>query len=85
MLKLQLTKDAFKTLDGLPPKQFRQIVNKIFKLLEQPHPHDTKQLKGFPFLRNDIGEYRLVYDLKEDTLRLIAVGKRNDKEIYRQL
>lgn len=85
MLKLQLTKDAQKTLDNLPPKQFKQVVNKLIKLLEQPRPHDTKQLKGFPFLRNDVGEYRLVYDIKEDALRLIAVGKRNDNEIYRQL
>lgn len=85
MLKLQISKEAQKFFDSLPPKQFRQIVRKVFELLEQPKPHDMKELKGYPFLRNDVGEYRLVYDIKGDTLRLILVGKRNDDEIYKQL
>lgn len=86
MLKLQSTREAQKLLDTLPPKQFRQVVQKIFALLSNPRPHDTKELKGYPFLRCDIGEYRIIYDVQNsDTLRLILVGKRNDDEIYRKL
>lgn len=85
MLKLQISKAAQKFLDSLPPKQFRQIVRKVFEILEQPEPHDTMKLKGYSFFRNDVGEYRLVYDIKEDSLRLILIGKRNDDEIYKQL
>ena len=85
MLKLLISKDAQKFLDTLPPKQFRQIVKQVFALLEDPRPHDTKVLKGYQFLRNDIGEYRIIYDLENDTLRLILVGKRNDDEVYRRL
>jgi mRNA interferase RelE/StbE len=85
MLKLLVSRKAQKFLDGLPAKQFRQIVKKIFALLENPKPHDSKELKGYPFLRNDVGEYRIIYDLQEDTLRLIIVGKRNDDEVYKKL
>lgn len=85
MLKLLISKDAQKFLDTLPPKQFRQIVKKVFALMEDPRPHDTKELKGYPFLRNDAGEYRIIYDLENDTLRLILVGKRNDDEVYKRL
>ena len=85
MLKLQISKDARRFLDKLPPKQFRQIVRKVFSLLDDPNPHDTKELHGYPFLRNDAGEYRLVYDVKGDILRLIVVGKRNDAEVYKKL
>lgn len=85
MLKLLISKDAQKFLDNLPPKQFRQIVRKVFALLDDPKPHDSKELKGYPFFRADIGEYRVIYDVKDDTLRLIIVGKRNDDEVYRQL
>lgn len=85
MLKLQVSRDARKFLDNLPPKQFRQITRKVFSLLEEPRPHDTKELQGFPFPRNDTGEYRLIYDVEDDTLRLILVGKRNDDEVYRKL
>ena len=85
MLKLLVSKKAQKFLDDLPPKQFRQIIKKVFALLENPRPHDSEELRGSPFLRNDVGEYRIIYDVQGDTLRLIVVGKRNDEEVYRQL
>jgi mRNA interferase RelE/StbE len=85
LLKLQLSNDAQKFLDNLPPKQFRQIVKKVFALLADPHPHDSQELKGYPFLRNDVGEYRIIYDIQENTLRVILLGKRNDSEIYKKL
>ncbi|GFO57048.1 hypothetical protein GMSM_40550 [Geomonas sp. Red276] len=84
MLRLELTRDAQKFLDRLPPKQFRQVVQKIFSLLQDPTPHDSKQLKGYQFLRVDIGEYRVVYDVNEGALRLIVGGKRNDDEVYKK-
>ena len=85
MLKLIISKAAKKFLDNLPPKQFRQIVKKIFALLEDPRPHDTQELKGYPFFRCDTGEYRIIYDVQGESLRLILVGKRNDDEIYKLL
>jgi mRNA interferase RelE/StbE len=85
MLKLLVSKKVRKFLDDLPPKQFRQIMKKVFALLEDPRPHDSEELRGYPFLRNDVGEYRIIYDLQGDTLRLILVGKRNDDEVYRKL
>ena len=85
MLKLLSTKDARKFLDTLPAKQFRQIMLTVLKLLEDPYPHDSEPLTGYPFLRNDIGEYRIVYDVQGDTLRLLVVGKRNDSEVYKEL
>lgn len=84
-LKLLVSKRAYTFLDSLPPKQFRQVLRKVLALLEDPRPQDTEQLKGYPFFRNDVGEYRIVYDLQGDTLRLILVGKRNDDEIYKRL
>lgn len=85
MLKLLVSKKAQKFLDNLPPKQFRQIIKKVFALLENPRPHDSEELQGYPFFRNDVGEYRIIYDVQRDTLRLIVVGKRNDEEVYRHL
>jgi mRNA interferase RelE/StbE len=85
MLKLLLTKDSLKFLDGLPAKQFRQIMLRALNLLDNPRPPDSKPLTGYPFWRNDIGEYRIVYDVHGDTLRILVVGKRNDSEVYKDL
>jgi mRNA interferase RelE/StbE len=85
MLKLLVSKKAQKFLDDLLPKQFRQIIRKVFALLENPRPHDSEELRGYPFLRSDVGEYRIIYDMQRDLVRLILIGKRNDAEVYGQL
>lgn len=85
MYKLDLTKAAGKFLQNPPAKQFRQIVTTIFRLREQPEPHDSKQLVGYPeYLRADIGEYRIVYRIDDDTVSICVIGKRNDSEVYKR-
>ena len=84
-MKIDFSKATKKFLDDLPPKQFRQIVNKILALADNPHPQDSKTLTGSSYLRADIGEYRIIYLVQGDTLLVHLVGKRNDGEVYRNL
>ncbi|MBT3487690.1 MAG: type II toxin-antitoxin system RelE/ParE family toxin [Desulfobacula sp.] len=85
MLKLDLTKKARAFLDKLPPKQFKQVAKKIFSLMADPEPHDSKELKGYPYRGTDIGEYRIIYRLEENVLKIVLVGKRNDSEVYKKM
>lgn len=84
-MKLLLSKGAKDFLDTLPPKQFRQVVLTVFRLLSEPYPHDVKLLKGYPYHRVDVGEYRVVYEVNEEELHVLVVGKRNDDEVYKRL
>jgi mRNA interferase RelE/StbE len=85
MYKLDLTKAAGKFLQKLPAKQFRQIVTTIFRLMEQPQPHDSKYLIGYPeYRRVDIGEYRIIYRVDDGTVKICVIGKRNDSEVYKR-
>ena len=74
MRDLDLTARAKKFLEGLAPRQFRQVVNKIFSLLEDPEPHDSHPLAGFPWRRADVGEYRIIYRIDRDTVKIPLVG-----------
>jgi mRNA interferase RelE/StbE len=85
MLKLDLTKKARAFLDKLPPKQFKQVAKKIFSLMADPEPHDSKELKGYPYRGTDIGEYRIIYRLEENVLKIVLVGKRNDSEVHKKM
>lgn len=86
MLKLRLSKDSVKFVKKLPPKQQRQIGLKIQELRKNKGSHDSRPLKGFPYLRADVGEYRIIYEIENDVLLLILlIGKRNDDEVYRRL
>lgn len=85
MLKIDISKPAAKFLVRLPPKQRRQVVFKIESLREDPYPHDSKQLKGYPFFRADVGEYRIIYIVEGPVLQILVVGKRNDGDVYRRM
>ena len=85
MLMLDLTREAKRFLDTLPPKQFRQVVGKIISLMEDPMPQDSIQLKGnHRYRRADIGEYRIIYNTEDNCLKVYCIGNRNDSEVYQR-
>ena len=85
MLKINLSRQAAKRLKKLPDKHAKQVATKITELLSNPYPQDSLKLKGYPYYRADIGEYRIVYYIEEQTLEVLLIDKRNDDEIYKQL
>ncbi len=85
MYKLDITRAAGKFVRKLDAKQFRQVLAKILKLREEPEPHDSKQLIGSSeYRRVDIGEYRIIYRVETDTVKIAVVGKRNDDDVYQR-
>jgi mRNA interferase RelE/StbE len=85
MLKINLSRQAAKRLKRLPDKHAKQVATKITELLSNPYPQDSLRLKGYPYHRADIGEYRIVYYVEEQTLEILLIDKRNDDEVYKQL
>jgi len=85
MLKLDLSNEAMRFIETLAGKQYKQVVSTMIGLLKEPTPHDSRALVGYPYRRVDIGEYRIVYDVQGDRLRVLVVGKRNDDAVYKAL
>jgi mRNA interferase RelE/StbE len=85
MRRLVPDKTVLKEFNGLPAKQFRQVVIAIFDLLQEPHPHYSQRLQGSPYWRLAVGEYRVIYRADEESVHLVAFGKRNDGEVYKAL
>ena len=76
---------SYQKLEQLPAKQFHQVVLSVLKLRQNPELHDAKGLKGYPeYKRVNVGEYRIIYRAKDDTLVVALIGKRNDDEVYKQ-
>jgi len=86
MLRLDVSDNARRFIARRQLKHQRQIVAKIQDLRDDPRPVDSKVLKGTSrgFRRADIGEYRIVYRVEDETLYVFDVGKRNDDAVYRQ-
>ena len=85
MLNPKLSKQAHKFLKSRLPKHAKQIAKKIVQLASDPEPQNSKYLKGYnDYLRDDVGEYRIIYKHDERTLWVIIVGKRNDSDVYKK-
>ena len=70
----------------LPRAELRRVDQVIQSLREEPRPPGTHAIRGFPSCyRLRIGQYRLVYEVRDRTLviLLLAVGHRS--EIYEHL
>jgi mRNA interferase RelE/StbE len=88
-MKLELSKRGFiDPISKLQPKQYKQIFDKVCRLLSDPKPQDSTQLKGYEYknlYRVTIGEFRIIYAIENDTLNILLLGKRNDDEVYKAL
>ena len=88
MYKLTMEKKVIQFVTRLQSKQYKQVVNKILSLQENPRPQDCKQLEGYKGgYRVDQGEYRILYtiDEVEQLVTVWRVGLRNDSRVYRGL
>jgi mRNA interferase RelE/StbE len=85
VLPLSLSKASIRFLETLPPKQYRQVARRLIMLMADPRPADAERLKGYACSRVTAGEYRIIFDVRDGLLRVLAIGKRNDDEVYRRL
>lgn len=85
MLKINYSNKALKFYKGVPEKQKKQVIEKVESLRLAPFPNDSKKLKGFPYHRVDIGEFRIIYKLEGDTLHVVRIGPRNDGDCYKSI
>ena len=85
MLHLDLGKPAESFLSKLPQKQQGQIWRKLFQIQDNPFPNDVKKLRGYPYVRVDVGEFRIVYHTQDALLIVRIIGKRNDDDVYKKL
>ncbi len=83
---LSIEKNAIAFLKGLVPKHMRQVQLAIYRLMENPIQHDSSELKGYEDVwRNDVGEYRIVYQFDDESITVMGIGNRNDNAIYKQI
>ena len=83
MYKIDLRRQAIKDFKDTPSDYVR-LISKHIDLLEQnPHPTDSKKLKGDAGYSLRIGVYRVLYDI-DDKIQLVTIYRiRHRREAYR--
>ena len=84
-MNLDISRSVRTFLETLPPKQYKQVAARMFDLTANQSPHDARHLSGRPgYMRIDQGEYRIIFVVDAQVVRVPIAGKRNDNAVYRE-
>ena len=73
-------------MKGIADKQWNQIVDCLEKLKTEPRPNDSRKLKAkTPCYRIRSGEYRIVYQINDDTKKIRVILVAHRKDVYARL
>ncbi|HEY9848742.1 MAG TPA: type II toxin-antitoxin system RelE/ParE family toxin [Leptolyngbyaceae cyanobacterium] len=80
-----IPKPVQKQLDNLPEDVRSRIVEKVVSLGEEPRPPGVKKLKGFENeYRVRVGDYRVRYEVNDETSTVIVLHCKHRRDIYRK-
>ena len=80
---LEIKRSAAKELAQLPPKDRGRIVMRIQALAEEPRPVGAEKLSGQERYRIRQGDYRILYEIEDQVLRIIVVKIAHRRDVYR--
>lgn len=78
--KLVFKKSVAKDLRPIPKRDIKRILKRIDALADDPRPADCEKLSGRERYRLRQGTYRIVYEIKDETLiiTIVKIGHRRD-------
>ena len=60
-----------------------RIEKALLELEKDPRPSGCKKLKGRAAYRIRVGDYRIIYDIEDNILRVIVIDLGHRRDIYR--
>lgn len=81
---IEFSRRANRQLEALPRQAQQQIQRRIDALADDPRPRGTVKMGGREGqYRIRTGDYRVIYQVKDDVLLVLVIDIGNRKDIYR--
>ena len=80
---LEIKRSAAKELAQLPSKDRGRVVARIQALAEDPRPVGAEKLSGQERYRVRQGDYRILYEIEDQILRIVVVKIGLRRDVYR--
>lgn len=80
---VSILRRAQKTLEKIRGNDYEKIKTAIFDLENDPRPPGCKRLTGRDGWRIRIGDYRVIYEIRNAELIVLVVDVGHRREIYR--
>ena len=86
MYKVILSKKAEKQLDNIPNPYYQSMKEQLKGLEYNPRPYGYRKLVGHSDLyRIKINNYRIIYSIYDDILKVEVINIDHRKQIYRNI
>lgn len=80
---LEIKRSAARELEQVPLKDRRRIVARIQALAHDPRPPGAEKLSGQERYRIRQGDYRILYEIEHQILRVMVVKLGHRRDVYR--
>lgn len=78
-----ITNSVYKLLRKLPNQTATLLENKMLLLENNPRPHGCIKLQGKEAFRIRVGNYRIIYEIHDQVLKVTVIDIGHRKDIYR--
>jgi len=82
---IEIKESARKALSKIQKSDQVRICKAIEDLKENPRPSGVKKLKGNDNWRIRVGNYRVVYEIDDEIIKIIVLAMGHRREIYKEL
>ena len=62
----------------------KRIFGKVSQLCENPYHFDVTKMVGAPYFRLRVGDYRVIFDIQNDLLRILVLKVGHRKNVYKK-
>lgn len=84
--EVRVLERAVKALEHLQPRDKTRLLETIAALAENPRPSGVKKLAGHePLYRVRVGDFRVIYAIRDNRLMVIVVLVGHRREVYAAL
>ncbi len=80
---LQVKTSVAKDLRSIPKKDVNRILKRIEGLMDDPRPHGAEKLTERDHYRIRVGNYRILYEIKDDLLIILVIKIAKRDQAYR--
>lgn len=82
--KIVFRQSVARDLRAIPKQDLRRILAAINALSEEPRPAGMEKLSGQEKCRVRQGNYRIIYEIRDDEVVVVVVKVGHRKDVYRR-
>ncbi|MDA0349124.1 MAG: type II toxin-antitoxin system RelE/ParE family toxin [Verrucomicrobia bacterium] len=82
--RIEIKKSAGKELQKIKGKDQERIIERIRGLAQEPRPSGSKKLSGEEKYRIRQGDYRILYQIFDETVLIVIVNVGHRRDVYKK-